>query len=99
MKGAGNIDNIIFRKEQTMLILRNIEKDDFAIYADYYPEGQNKLYGFVAVHYETGVIIRRRIADEYESKEKPEYSNHAAEGLMGIIEYNEEIPPEKVVEW
>lgn len=82
-----------------MLILRNIEKDDFAIYADYYPEGQSELFGFVAVHHETGAVFRRKLVDEYENIENPVYGNHAAEGLMGIIEYNEEVPSEKVLEW
>lgn len=84
---------------KNMLILRNIEKDDFAIYADYYPEGQNELFGFVAVHYETGVVFKKRIVSKYESIENPDYWLHAAQGLMVIVEYNKKIPFEKVVEW
>lgn len=78
-----------------MLHLRNIEKNDAQISANYFPEGSDEK-GFVCVDNKTGKVIKI----ETTSFDEPlgAYAAHAAQALRKMVDSGS-LPSEKTVMW
>ena len=77
-----------------MLVLRNINKKDNIIEADFYPE-DGKEYGHIKVDLITGKYISLDLAKGYEHSTCP---SHAKRELIAMAKM-EEFPVERVVMW
>lgn len=78
-----------------MLQLKNIQKNNNVIRADYYPENRDE-YGFVIVDCKTGSIIESKTT--LSDGEIGMYRYHAAYAL-GMLAKQENIPATKCIMW
>ena len=78
-----------------MLRLKNIEKNDDRISAEYDPEDSGE-FGYVSISAETGTILDSKPSTMDQTF--PIYLNHAADALKKLVD-SKELPKEKTIMW
>lgn len=82
----------------TMVTLTNVTKKDNIVYAEYFPEGNEKDIGKIVYNIEKKEVIEKKYCELDEKSYLKSYFKKSIKALKECVE-NNDFPKEKVLMW